>query len=570
MELLRMVVAQDPEIRVLLDIGAQILDLSNHALAKTWLDVTPASHTTGAIYFNEADELIVLTRNGAVQPLMSSPLLQHLDRCVAYLDDVHTRGTDIKFPRGFRAAVTLGAKVTKDRLAQGMSLPSQLNSCETILLIGCMRMRKLGNGHSVVFFAPPEVDRRICSLADKDSQSITTADVLHWAIRETWSDIQRWTPQWAQQGMTHKSQHETLSRCLRDELTADQLATSWLQPEIKSLVDLYAPRHHPNITSSVTLDTAIHQRCKSLGASSLPDARLDEEQEREVSREIERERETVRPPTAKPASHSLHPDVIEFVRTGVLHLHTHSSAFRPIFTTLANSSAATSEPRVWSPYILATADFCNTIVEGGSFQGRVDQYLRPVQWILSGKKDEHDVLVILSPFEADQLMPHIRLSEHVHLHLYTPRTTERMKASDDLKWYTIPALPDDWSPPWALIDQLNVFAGQLYLRDYTSYVRLCRFLGVHTEDLPLGDDARQTPLHRNWFNFLDSLKPETEITFDDSPLPFVMMLLAIRRRGMGFSKTHMGSILRGQLLTEQDFQAPAPPIIHYGFPVATE
>ena len=174
-----MVVAQDPEIRVLLDIGAQILDLSNHALAKTWLDVTPASHTTGAIYFNEADELIVLTRNGAVQPLMSSPLLQHLDRCVAYLDDVHTRGTDIKFPRGFRAAVTLGAKVTKDRLAQGMSLPSQLNSCETILLIGCMRMRKLGNGHSVVFFAPPEVDRRICSLADKDSQSITTADVLH-------------------------------------------------------------------------------------------------------------------------------------------------------------------------------------------------------------------------------------------------------------------------------------------------------------------------------------------------------------------------------------------------------
>ena len=33
-ELLGMVVAQKPEIRVLLDVGAQILDLSNHALAK--------------------------------------------------------------------------------------------------------------------------------------------------------------------------------------------------------------------------------------------------------------------------------------------------------------------------------------------------------------------------------------------------------------------------------------------------------------------------------------------------------------------------------------------------------
>ena len=121
LELLKMIVAQKPDIRVLLDIGAQILDFSNHALAKTWLDLTPASHTAGAIYFNEYDELMALTRHGNVQPLSSSPLLQQLHRCVAYLDDVHTRGTDIKFPHGFRAAVTLGAKVTKDRLAQGMS-----------------------------------------------------------------------------------------------------------------------------------------------------------------------------------------------------------------------------------------------------------------------------------------------------------------------------------------------------------------------------------------------------------------------------------------------------------------
>ena len=133
-ELLKIVVAQEPEIRVLLDVGAQILDLSNHALAKTWLDLTPASHTAGAIYFNENDELVVLTRNGTVQPLSSSPLLQQLDRCVAYLDDVHTRGTDIKFPRGFRAAVTLGAKLTKDRLAQGMSLSPRLYSTEVLLV----------------------------------------------------------------------------------------------------------------------------------------------------------------------------------------------------------------------------------------------------------------------------------------------------------------------------------------------------------------------------------------------------------------------------------------------------
>ena len=34
------------------------------------------------------------------------------------------------------------------------------------------------------------------------------------------------------------------------------------------------------------------------------------------------------------------------------------------------------------------------------------------------------------------------------------------------------------------------------------------------------------------------------------------MLLAIRRRGLPFSATHMGKILQGQVLTEEDFKGP--------------
>ena len=117
-EFLQILVTQEPEIRVLLDVGAQMLDLQNYELAKAWLDTTP--NASAAIYFNEDDELMVCTRDGSAQLLQSSPFAQQLDRCVVYLDDVHTRGTDIKFPSGFRAAVTLGPKVTKDRLAQGM------------------------------------------------------------------------------------------------------------------------------------------------------------------------------------------------------------------------------------------------------------------------------------------------------------------------------------------------------------------------------------------------------------------------------------------------------------------
>jgi hypothetical protein len=115
-----MVVAQQPEVRVLLDVGAQMLELQNLDLAKAWLKLSP--HTLAAIYFNDDDELAVVTRDGTTQLLLSSPFAQQLDQCVVYLDDAHTRGTDIKFPAGSRAAVTLGPKVTKDRLTQGTSV----------------------------------------------------------------------------------------------------------------------------------------------------------------------------------------------------------------------------------------------------------------------------------------------------------------------------------------------------------------------------------------------------------------------------------------------------------------
>ena len=117
-DFLKILVSQKPEIRVLLDVGAQMLEPENRQLAKAWLDMN--SDASAAIYFSEDDELTVVTRDGRTQLLQSSPFGQQLDQCVVYLDDAHTRGTDIKFPIGFRAAVTLGPKVTKDRLAQGM------------------------------------------------------------------------------------------------------------------------------------------------------------------------------------------------------------------------------------------------------------------------------------------------------------------------------------------------------------------------------------------------------------------------------------------------------------------
>ncbi|KAF8551419.1 hypothetical protein OG21DRAFT_1487022 [Imleria badia] len=529
---LQTVAMQQPVIRVLLDVGSQILDLSNYQVAKGWLGI--ARDTTGAIYFNDNDELMVLSKNGKTVPMLSSPLSQQLDRCVVYLDHAHTRGTDIKFPIGSRAAVMLGPKVTKDALAQG-----------------CMRMRKLGHGHSVMFFAPLEVDRNIRAVTAKTDPDIqvTIVDILCWAIYETWTDIQERAPYWAQQGMSHKWRNDAWSRFVSNKLPRKKLADVWLQPELNSLAALYAPCETDNTWSELsTLDPGIRQRCKDLGVLSLHSARMEEEEEREVNRQREREREVELPPKAKPAKHYLDPAVVKSVMTGVispLHL---DRAFRPVFTTLEKSYANTREAAIWNPLILATADFCKTI-QPKSTPGTIDQYHRPVQWILSGKTKRHQTLVLLSPFEADRLMLDIRASKYVHLHVYAPRTSQRMKPSDDLQLYSNPPLPSYWTPPWALIDQLNVFAGQLYLRDYESYLRLCRLLGI-----PATKESRDERLaQQNLSNIRESYK-KNEMTSSGSSLPFVQALLAIRRRGLPFAHTHMGKILQGQLLTEKDFQ----------------
>ncbi|KIJ16246.1 hypothetical protein PAXINDRAFT_76138, partial [Paxillus involutus ATCC 200175] len=167
----------------------------------------------------------------------------------------------IKFPAGSRAAVTLGPKVTKDRLTQGM-----LHGCGV----------KLGHGHSAIFFAPLEVDRNIDSVAYKDtSDRICFTDILRWVSRETCNDMIQQAFHWAQQAMDHASRYSAWSRFCNNNLTPEQVSTAWLQPEAKSLVDLYSPRQSGSSTTLTVRE--IRRRCLALGILSLRDASMDEE-----------------------------------------------------------------------------------------------------------------------------------------------------------------------------------------------------------------------------------------------------------------------------------------------------
>jgi hypothetical protein len=117
-ELLKYLRDSQPTTRVLLDVGAQVVKHSNLEVARLWLKVD--DRPEAAVFVSSDDELCVLRKSGSVELLAASPYLEQLGRCVVYLDEAHTRGTDLKLPPGWKAAVTLGPRLCKDKLVQGM------------------------------------------------------------------------------------------------------------------------------------------------------------------------------------------------------------------------------------------------------------------------------------------------------------------------------------------------------------------------------------------------------------------------------------------------------------------
>ncbi|KAF2007622.1 hypothetical protein P154DRAFT_593169 [Amniculicola lignicola CBS 123094] len=521
-----------PPTRVILDVGAQILELNNRQVAHKWLSMSNEGSSRAVVFFNDDEELSVLDRRGCVELLQVSSFAKQLGDCLIYLDEAHTRGTDLKLPRESRAAVTLGANLTKDRLVQA-----------------CMRMRKLGKGQSVVFCIPEEIQTKIYERNPKlQNAKIDVAHVLTWAISETWADLRRSMLVWATQGRRFED-HKHL---LDGVHTSNEQAKKFLEVEAQTVDYRYRPHSHmhshvPQLdgwdTSNENI-TRIIARCQDFNTMNFNSATLQEEQERELSPEIEEERQIEHPVPMMAEAHNTHKDLIRLVQTG--QVRPKSRAFLPAFQALSSSSAASLIDLSQFPTeLLVTADFARTVKRPSSICPALsDSFQRPVQWILSVLDCQN--LVILSPFEVNELLPAIRQSSRVTLHLYSPRPNLGYQPLDGLDLYTLGRQFSSESTPRSLIVQLNLFAGQLYLRSFYEYVEVCRYLGLAWSVAKDGEVVRAdgfvVPAVGKW-------------GLQDSPVNFLRVLLTkVRRNCEGVGKTHLGKVLDGALLEQSDFE----------------
>lgn len=434
------------------------------------------------------------------------------------------------------------------------------------LVIACMRVRKLGKGQTVVFCVSEEIKNKIIECGnDPSTGKVEISDILRWTIKETWTDIDRSVFHWETQGVRF-AKHSAL----RKEYTKDgklglteQRAREFLEDEAKSLHDRYHPKVHavdeatttPNAKHNLDL-IRISERCREFGGLQVNSSVLEEEQERELSPEIEQERQVQRAPTAQPLPHNLHADVRRFVTGGVPVFG--SKAYLPAFQALGDVSAAdqfdVSQFCCSSIYpLLVTADFTSTVVKD-PVSHRADSFQRPVQWILTSTPTDDTVkhMMIISPYEAEKLLPLVRTSKVVALHLYTPRWNLGYDTLDRLDLFTIPARTTPLVIPSSLRVQLNLFAGQLYLNSYDDYLDVCSFLGLAAEAAKEG-----WVIASDGFVLQDGYgRVGAGSGLRVRPIKFLRALMTdIRRDGESIDKTHLGTVLDGGLLQREDFGA---------------
>jgi hypothetical protein len=428
-------------------------------------------------------------------------------------------------------------------------------------------MRKLGDGHTLVFMASEEVVDLIHSATGSKHEEITAEDVVIWSVKETWKQLQANLPIWVLQGHSYVRREAAWERMSAKTLPSPrEISTLFCDPEARTIEELYGSsstgtahwiwKEH-SINSPNETIRKIVQRCQCFDSFSITQAGVHEEMEIELVHEKEVEREVEVPPDAEPALHSLHPSVKRFVSTGDISL-CHGSGFRSAKKAFADTSLVI--PKGFNQFfsnIVATEDFYRTIKLTLRYnRWRMDGFLRSVDWVITaGIGPQDTVMVLLSPYEAGKLLPSFRNSKKVKLHVFTPRANLSTPSFEDLNFLSLPSTSSTTPLPRPLAMQLNLFSGSLYFRDFQTYRDVCRALRLHFGPIP-AHLAKPDVINASFFVLDPQARLELGMDglgFEENALPFFQNMIKMRRFGRGFGPSHMGKILHGNRLKESDF-----------------
>lgn len=490
-------------IPVLLDAGALMLELNNKQAAKMWLKLTSEDTYDAALYFDSRDVLQAIDRNGLVAEFDSSVYRENLNRCLVYLDDTHTRGTDFKFPLDWKACVTLSGDITRDKTVQA-----------------CMRMRQLGKGHTIAFWASFEADikiRETCGLTKKNdsisnyhvidficanSRRFETENTVHWAAAAHNYVEKLVAHKLYKRSTSSKSMQQLYEKCVYNEFLTlnemygdkeDVLLTDISTKKFQKLMNQYGNcKIYKEIVEFIQYfdDKVTEKLSKQAKNVKRFVHSLDDQQEKELEHEVEEAREVQRPQKSEPAKPRFDEDLILLIQNGIsdddiLSLSRERNQFIrsllrnkrsiiPLEEVLINTQLYKSHKNNDSPWderLFVTKDFIQVLY---CFNESCDEFLRPVWWIAS----IDDILILLSPYEVNRLLPHFRQSTKSTLYMFRPRLC---KLHNDLLDETSLQITAKLNP--SKIDvhasaQIKMFSGSMYFKNEDEQNAYCNFLGL--------------------------------------------------------------------------------------------
>jgi hypothetical protein len=177
----------------------------------------------------------------------------------------------------------------------------------------------------------------------------------------------------------------------------------------------------------------------------------------------------------------------------------------------------------------------------------MDQFLRPVEWLVTSKVDQAPLIVAFSPYEVNRLLTHFKESQHVRLHVFSAHSNLSVQSLEDLNFFMLPYGSPAFALPRPVALQVSLFSGSLYLRDYKTYRDVCAVLRLCFDPIP---DHLSKPeiITSSYFVKSESARQELNMTgpgFEANPLPFLRELLKMRRHGRSLGPSHMGKLLNG-------------------------
>lgn len=370
-----------------------------------------------------------------------------------------------------------------------------------------MRMRQLGKGHSIAFWASFEADLRIratCDLSAYDyvtnediveficenSRNFETENVVHWAAA---------AHNYSQKLAAHKLCDDSVLDCAVEKLyeqcvdnefvtlnemygdKEEALLTDIARSKFASLNSQYQ-KNHPIQHFIETIDDGVAKKLKIQAADVRRFVHsLDEEQEKELEQETEEERQVERPPKLNAATPHFDPDLISLISFGTrLAELCKRQTLMTLGASLMNTKlfeAYKSDASSWAANLFVTKDFTRVLVNENAHS--CDEYLRPCWWFAQINTQGYGIiLVLLSSYECNHLFSRFRKSSCSTLHMFRP-TVSKLH-SDLINENGLPLSGNEVISEITMNNsaQLKMYSGSMYLKSEEEQNAYCNFLGL--------------------------------------------------------------------------------------------